>query len=80
MEKDKMVLKKSSSSVLFIEPLLSYKNIYKWLKMMYKKWCKNRVEIIWNKSLIDKNNAYRMNIQLLRMMKERQLIYIPLGP
>ena len=80
MEKDKMVLKKSSSSVLFIEPLLSYKNIYKWLKMMYKKWCKNRVEIIWNKSLIDKNKAYRMNIQLLRMMKERQLIYIPLGP
>ena len=45
--KDKIVLK-SSSSVVFIEPCLLYKNIYKWcIKMMYKNLCKNIVKTNW---------------------------------
>ena len=37
---------------------------------MYKKWCKNCVKTI-----------YRIkNIQLLRIIKERLVTYVPLGP
>ena len=35
MEKDKIVIKKGSSSAVFIEHFLSYENIYKKLKIMY---------------------------------------------
>ena len=45
------------------------------------KWCtKIDVKTNWNKNLIVKNKAYRKNIQLLRIMKERLPTYIPLGP
>ena len=44
--------------------------IYIWLNIMYKKWCKNCVKTI-----------YRIkNIQLLRIIKERLVTYVPLGP
>ena len=39
-----------------------------------------RVKANLNKNLIDKEKAYRKNIQLLRIMKERLLTYNPLGP
>ena len=56
MEKDKIVFKKLLPvSIVFIEPHLSYKNIYKQLKMMYKNWCKHHVKTSWNESLIEKN-------------------------
>ena len=44
---------------------------------MYESVCKNYVKMKWNKHLSDKN---RKIIQLLRIMKERLLTYIPLGP
>ena len=33
-----------------------------------------------NKNLTDRSKAYIRNKQLLRIMKERLLTYIPLGP
>ena len=34
----------------------------------------------WNKNLTLRKKTYRKNIQLLRIMKEKLLTYIPLGP
>ena len=47
---------------------------------MYKNKCKKHVKTDKNKNLTDKNKAYRKNMQLPRIMKERLLTYIPLGP
>ena len=46
--------------------------------MVYKNQCKIYVKTNLNKNLTDKNKAYRKNTQLLRIMKERLLTYIPL--
>ena len=48
--------------------------------MMYKNYCKNHVKTNLNKNLTDRNKAYIKNKQLLRIMKERLVTYIPLGP
>ena len=48
--------------------------------MMYENECKNHVKTNSNKNLTDKNKAYIKNKQLLRIMKERLLTYILLGP
>ena len=46
---------------------------------MYKNVCKGHVKMNWNKNLSDKDKDYRKNKQLLGIMKERLLTYIPLG-
>ena len=46
--------------------------------MVHKNQCKNHLKANLNKNLTDKNKAYRKNIKLLRIMKERLLTYIAL--
>ena len=47
--------------------------------IMYKNWCKNHIKTNWDKNFPDKNEAYR-KIELLKIIKERLLASIPLGP